>query len=65
MYQGTPEQLHNQSLRHQARRKMGLKIGDPREVDHIESMKHGGGNGKNNLRITSRATNRRKGANDK
>ena len=62
-YQGKPEQIHNRSLRNQARRKAGLKVGDLREVDHITAMKHGGGNSRSNLRIISREANRRKGAN--
>lgn len=41
---------------------MGLKVGDPREVDHIKPLSKGGSNSKRNLRIVSRKTNRRKGA---
>lgn len=62
-YQGKPEQIHNRSLRNQARRKSGLKIGDAREVDHVKPLIKGGGNDKNNLRITSRKTNRKKWCN--
>ncbi|NMF18586.1 HNH endonuclease [Cloacibacillus porcorum] len=61
-YQGKPEQIHNRSLRNQARRKAGLKIGDSREVDHIKPLIKGGGNGRSNLRITTRTANRKKGA---
>lgn len=59
-YHSKPEQVHKRSLRNQARRKMGLKKGDPREVDHVVPLKKGGGNGRGNLRIVSRAENRRK-----
>lgn len=38
-YQGKPEQIANRSDRNQARREMGLKVGDPREVDHKTSIK--------------------------
>ncbi len=41
-YQGKPEQIHNRSLRNQARREMGLKVGDPREVDHKYPLSKGG-----------------------
>ena len=61
-YHSKPEQRHKRSLRNQARRKMGLKVGDPREVDHVKPMKKGGGNARSNLRIVSRSANRRKGA---
>ena len=44
-----------------ARRKVGLKKGDKREVDHWRSLRNGGGNARGNLRIVSRNTNRRKG----
>lgn len=40
---------------------MGLKKGDPREVDHKVPLSKGGSNGKKNLRVTSRASNRKKG----
>lgn len=50
-YHGRPEQKKRRAMRNAARRKMGLKPGDPREVDH-----------KKNLRVVSRTTNRKKGA---
>lgn len=40
---------------------MGLKKGDPREVDHKIPLSKSGGNGKSNLRVVSRTTNRKKG----
>lgn len=61
-YHAKPEQRRNRSERNKARRKMGLKIGDPREVDHVKPLSKGGGNGMGNLRITSRKANRKKGA---
>lgn len=45
-YQGTPEQLRNQSLRHKARRAFkkahpGVNI-DGKDIDHIRSLDKGG-----------------------
>jgi hypothetical protein len=42
--------------------KLGLKVGDPREVDHKRPLSKGGTNGRRNLRAVSRKTNRRKHA---
>lgn len=61
-YHSKPEQIHNRSLRNQARRKKGLKKGDPREVDHVKPLIKGGGNGASDLKITSGAANRHKAA---
>lgn len=61
-YHAKPEQRKNRSARNKARRASGLKIGDSREVDHKKPLSKGGGNGKTNLRIVSRKTNRKKGA---
>lgn len=60
-YHGKPEQRRNRSNRNKARRKVGLKRGDPREVDHKRPLSRGGSNGRSNLRITSKRTNRVKG----
>ncbi|MFD1450843.1 HNH endonuclease signature motif containing protein [Oceanobacillus sojae] len=60
-YHGKPEQRKNRSKRNQARKKMGLKVGDKREVDHKVPLSKGGSNRKNNLRAISRTTNRKKG----
>jgi len=49
-------------MRNQARKIMGLKVGDPREVDHKQPISKGGTNDKKNLRVVSRKTNRAKGA---
>lgn len=40
---------------------MGVKPGDPREVDHKVPLAQGGSNSKKNLRVTTRANNRKKG----
>lgn len=60
-YHSKPEQRNNRSKRNQARKKMGLKVGDKREVDHKVPLSKGGSNRKNNLRAVSRTTNRKKG----
>lgn len=61
-YHSKPEQRRNRSQRNQARRKMGLAVGDTREVDHSKPISRGGTNHGNNLRAVSRGTNRRKGS---
>ena len=59
-YHAKPEQRANRSKRNQGRRKLGLKKGDAREVDHKRPLTKGGGNGKGNLRAVSFKTNRAK-----
>jgi len=44
-----------------ARTKVGLKKGDPREVDHKVPLSKGGSNTRKNLRIVREAYNRKKG----
>ena len=61
-YHALPEQKKHRAERNKARRVMGLKKGDPREVDHVRPLDKGGSNERRNLRIVSRTTNRRKGA---
>ena len=57
-YHSKPEQRANRSNRNKARRKLGLKVGDPREADHIKPIDKGGSNAKGNLRAVSRKVNR-------
>lgn len=59
-YHSKPQQKKNRAARNKARRVMGLKKGDPREVDHVRALDKGGGTGRSNLRIVSRETNRKK-----
>lgn len=61
-YHGKPKQIKNRAKRNKARKTMGLKKGDKREVDHKKPLSKGGSNKKSNLRVVSRRTNRRKGA---
>ena len=61
-YQGTPEQIHNRSLRNKARRaavKAGqAKKGDGKDVGHILALSKGGSNSAGNTRMQSRPSNR-------
>jgi hypothetical protein len=41
-YNSLPEQKKNRAARNKARREMGLKVGDPREVDHKKPLSRGG-----------------------
>tara|TARA_R100000231_G_scaffold128003_4_gene98980 strand:- start:608 stop:844 length:237 start_codon:yes stop_codon:yes gene_type:complete len=61
-YHRKRKQKKNRAKRNTARRRSGLKVGDPREVDHKKPLSKGGSNRKRNLRVVSRRTNRRKGA---
>ena len=61
-FHGKPKQRKLNNLRKKARSKMGLKVGDSREVDHRKPLSKGGSNGRKNLRVVSRSTNRRKGS---
>ncbi|MEG1912967.1 MAG: HNH endonuclease signature motif containing protein [Cloacibacillus sp.] len=64
-YHAKPEQRKNRSTRNKARRKLGLKVGDPREVDHKTPLSIGGSNDKSNLQAISREANRKKWAHKK
>ena len=59
-YHSKQEQIDRRSTRNKARRKLGLKNGDPREGDHKIPLSKGGGNGKGNLRAVSLQANRKK-----
>ena len=59
-YHSKPLQRKRRSNRNKARRKLGLKVGDSREVDHKKPLSKGGSNSKNNLRAISRSKNRKK-----
>ena len=60
-YHAKPQQKKNRAKRNKARKLMGLKVGDSREVDHKKPLSKGGSNSKTNLRVVSRKTNRKKG----
>lgn len=48
------------AMRNKARREAGLKVGDPREADHIKPLAEGGSNSKKNVRVVSAKANARK-----
>jgi hypothetical protein len=60
-----PNRVKERGERNSARKKVGLKVGDPRQVDHKKELVKGGGNTKSNLRITSAKTNLEKEAHRK
>lgn len=64
-FHSKPAQKKARAARNKARRVMGLKVGDKREVDHKKPLSKGGSNSKANLRVVSRKTNRTKGAKSK
>ena len=61
-YHGTAAQRARRNARNKARRAAGLKKGNPNEVDHRRPLSKGGTNAKKNLRVVSKATNRKKGS---
>ncbi len=64
-YHSKASERKKRTMRNQARRKMGLKVGDPREVDHKNPLSKGGTNNPRNLKVVSRTTNRKKGTKKK
>ena len=62
LFHSSPSQIQARVDRKKARKKMGLKKGDPREVDHKVPLSKGGSNRRTILRIQSRKSNRAKGA---
>lgn len=59
-YHGKPSQIKNRAARNKARKQMGLKNGDGKEVDHKKALSKGGGNSKKNLKVTTMSKNRKK-----
>lgn len=60
-YQGKPEQIHNRSMRNQARRAYEKAHGDQPsmvDIDHAKPIAKGGGNADGNLRAKPRSVNR-------
>lgn len=52
-----PGRVKDRAKRNAARREMGLKVGDSRQVDHKRPLGKGGSNNKKNLRVVSAKTN--------
>jgi hypothetical protein len=61
-FHGKPEQVAMRAKRNKARSEAGLKVGDPREVDHKRPLSKGGSGSEDNTRVVSRSTNRKKAA---
>lgn len=59
-FHGKPAEIKKRAARNKARREAGLKNGDGKEVDHKKPLSKGGSNGKSNIRVTTRHTNRKK-----
>jgi len=57
-----PTRVKQRAERNSARKKVGLKVGDPRQADHKKELIKGGSNSKNNIRIVSAKTNLHKEA---
>lgn len=52
-----PNRVKDRAERNAARKEVGLKKGDPRQVDHKKELTKGGSNSKSNLRAVSAHTN--------
>lgn len=59
-YHGKPDQIKKRSERNKARRKLKLKPGDGKEVDHKKPLSKKGTNKRSNLRAVSKKVNRKK-----
>ena len=57
-YQAQAQQRKNRALRNAARRKLGLKKGDPRDAAHKQSLMKGGTNDSSNISAQPASTNR-------
>jgi hypothetical protein len=57
-YDSKPEVVKDRAKRNAARKKLGLKVGDPREAGHKKALSKGGSNDKSNLKAQSRSSNR-------
>lgn len=54
------KRLKDRAARNKARKEAGLKVGDPRQADHIKPLTEGGSNKKSNVRVVSAKTNYKK-----
>lgn len=57
-YNAQPDKIKKRVKNNQARKKLGLKVGDPRDADHIKPLRSGGSNSKGNLRAVHKSKNR-------
>ncbi len=59
------QRIKDRAARNSARKESGLKVGDPRQADHIKPLTSGGSKAKSNVRVVSAKTNLQKEANRK
>jgi hypothetical protein len=52
-----PKRVKDRAARNKARKEVGLKVGDPRQADHIKELAKGGSTKKSNVRVVSAKTN--------
>lgn len=52
--------VKDRTARNKARQQAGLKVGDPREADHIKPLDSGGTNERSNVRVISAKANANK-----
>ena len=57
-YNARPENVKKRSNNNKARRKLGLKVGDPRDAHHVKPQRNGGSNKRSNLKAVHRSKNR-------
>lgn len=60
-----PNRVKDRAERNAARKKLGLKVGDPRQADHKTELVRGGSNSLSNLHAISAKANLTKEANRK
>ena len=60
-----PNRVKDRAARNKARSEAGLKVGDPRQADHIKPLVEGGSTKKSNVRVVSAKKNLTKEANRK
>ena len=48
-FHSKPVQIQRRTMRNKARKMLGLKKGDPREVDHVIPLSRGGTNARSNI----------------
>lgn len=52
-----PARVKQRAERNAARKKAGLKVGDPRQADHKKALDSGGSNKKSNIQVISAKAN--------
>ena len=57
-YNARPKQTKKRAKNNAARKKLGLKVGDPRDADHKKPLRSGGSNARSNLRAVHKSKNR-------